>query len=614
MAYTPTAADFDDIPKSGGYIPTAQDFDAISSANSQQPDAMNSPLLQGILNAGGGVAQGLGDVAAGIMNIPHDIGSAVNFINSHISNAFPMTKSNPDFGIPGLGALANIPQVQAPDAPFTQQGSASNFIPSTQIPEQAVNALGILASGGGSAIQSGVNGLSKLLGAVTGRNADETAVNLFNTLRNGSPLGNLHGAINDKIKSLYTSAKDDYGVLRDNMNSLANDRGYTADASPIEAANNLSNLPASKGKIASNDLFNYLNKSSSKVPSLSNNPENYLDKMANNEPSANDYHPSIFPIRQSESQKFARMNQGYFPNTIAQNDTQLAPTANDILSQSNGLNLQDLVNKTSNQIPGATKGLTINADNSLDLLKGIKPNIITTDTKNALNAFMKNRSFQNADNLQSNLYQDYALMKNSNDPRDVAKAPDILNTREALKNDIFNTFYNNGDHDLAAAYQNQLENYRTKVVPFLENNAITNMLLKTKGSKQNPSSTINFLTQQDEPAADFIKNQLSTQDNNLMLANGLSKAVRTNSNGSLRVPSNALLNEFSNLNNKGYGNFIDTSHLGAINKIENQLSLSNKLIPVFKSIGAGAGLGTGYEGINKLLGFHRAPGTSEGAE
>lgn len=190
----------------------AEDGSVMSIKQNKGTDFLkNIDLLQGILNVGGGVSRGIGDIVSGTLNLPRDVGVLANYLN-----------------IPGVKKLSNIPEVKRPDAPFAQQQSLE-----TEIPEAATGALSLLYGGAGNLLEKTgklgaipSNYISKLLSPLTGKNAEATATNFVNNMIGDADVGQLHTPINDKIKLEYSNAND---TSKENYNLLKNaaiQRGY----------------------------------------------------------------------------------------------------------------------------------------------------------------------------------------------------------------------------------------------------------------------------------------------------------------------------------------------------------------------------------------------------
>jgi len=253
------------------------------------------------------------------------------------------------------------------------------------------------------------------------------------------------------------------------------------------------------------------------------------------------------------------------------------------------------------------EGLQIISSKSTPLMGEL--NVYRPEAKEALLDFKKTPSFKNAHKLQSELFKEQSALRNSLDPADRAKSFATGQARNALREDILDSFdqagngWSNTNQVLKKAYLDASEFHKNEVAPFLENRLVSNMLLKRKGMKHNPEGIFNLL-QQPEESARFIKERLSPEDRDLFVAHGLSPAVRR-IGGKLKINPAKFINEFNKLENKGLREFVDPTHEFMNDKIENQFR-SSKLIRKYglrglELAGAGAAVGGGIKAGRELF-------------
>lgn len=196
----------------------------------------HSPL-QALLNIGGGIAQGAESAVAGLENLPRDVGLLGRYL-----------------GVPGVRQLARLPAVHAMPAPFAQQQALT-----TQLPQAASEALGILGTGGAAGIRGAgevagavgrgigraarrigepigrrvIEPIAKKLAPITGRTAKETAINYFNEISQGAPVKQLYTPLNKEIIGLHKGAKEIASSNYDRVKDLANKYGFSDEVEPV---------------------------------------------------------------------------------------------------------------------------------------------------------------------------------------------------------------------------------------------------------------------------------------------------------------------------------------------------------------------------------------------
>ena len=224
----------------------------------------------------------------------------------------------------------------------------------------------------------------------------------------------------------------------------------------------------------------------------------------------------------------------------------------------------------------------------------IKPTSIRL--KNLIDEIRTNPSFKSAHELQSELGKEGAYLTSSSDGALRLEGGKLYGARDALKNDIINSFEKNNDRDLANKYEEATQYHLNNVIPYLEN-AVTRKIALRKGIKEiNPTSIINTLKKNESASVNAINRKLSQKSKNIILAQGLKGAART-VKGRLKVDPNKLLDLYERLDQKGLEEFRTPESEYAINKIANQLQRAKYLR---RGIGAGAAVGA-YFGLPQFI-------------
>lgn len=211
------------------------------------------------------------------------------------------------------------------------------------------------------------------------------------------------------------------------------------------------------------------------------------------------------------------------------------------------------------------------------------------EIKNALVRFQKNASFKNAHKLQSKLGSEaerYRLL-------DSTKNIELTDAREALKRDIVNSLGKTGDVKLATRYADITNRYAQEVAPFLQNNAIRKIAKTPVRKTVSVRKNIHNLLQSDDPGINAIKNMLSPKTRELILAKALrgGKTVIKHPRKGIQVNPDKILDNFYQLEGKGFGEFIEPHHGNFMAELGDSVELKNKLSPYFKAAGKSVAYG-----------------------
>lgn len=185
-----------------------------------------------------------------------------------------------------------------------------------------------------------------------------------------------------------------------------------------------------------------------------------------------------------------------------------------------------------------------------------------------------NLSFADAHEMQSQLGKEGAKLATSPDGMKRYLGGELLGLRNTLKDDITQSFLANGDTDLANQYQNASDFFKNNVAPYRENSTIRNVVMKSGLKEINPATIGNVLKKEDGSILP-IANDLSPQSKNLLLANQLkSSTQQLPEQGVMQRSTDAtrLLNNFGQLDNRGFSNLITPEHIQAIENIKNDLA------------------------------------------
>ncbi len=231
MAYQLTLQDLEEEKRqpSNGYQLTLADLQE-PPAPPPEPTHMFQPLI----NIAGGAVQGAEQFVAGLENIPRDVGLLGQY-----------------FGVPGVRQLARLPAVRAMPAPWVQQQALT-----TRIPSAAVQALGILGTGGAGQIGRAGEitsriGRRALLGmpgvkTVLGKNALNTTENLVRNLSGGESLATVHTPIVNELKSDFTTHGQLSANNYNNLSDAARSSGYVDNPLGIQTTTGVPLTPGAK--------------------------------------------------------------------------------------------------------------------------------------------------------------------------------------------------------------------------------------------------------------------------------------------------------------------------------------------------------------------------------
>lgn len=195
-----------------------------------------------------------------------------------------------------------------------------------------------------------------------------------------------------------------------------------------------------------------------------------------------------------------------------------------------------------------TPTTTPNQDINASLLKNV-----SGSTQNMISRFNQTPSVPNAHNLQSMLGSEANRLYNTGNTADYDTAQALTTARQGLRSDIIDTFNNNGDIDLANAYQNASDFHKENVVPY-QNISQVNNAIQGKPPGANAANLLAKNTANNDDGS----NDLATIRNHIMqnpdqaqslVAQSLGKGITPtqNATSNFNINSDKLLTNANNL-------------------------------------------------------------------
>lgn len=260
----------------------------------------------------------------------------------------------------------------------------------------------------------------------------------------------------------------------------------------------------------------------------------------------------------------------------------------------------------SKQYPGisvATDEKAINAPNFKNDLSKLDLSKYSSNIKESIDKFNNNPSFSEAHDLQSLLGKEGNALKINKDGALRNLGNQLLNTRKSLVNDIHSTFQANGDDDLSQLYKDIGQRYKNQSVPYVVNPTLRNIVLKKDIQEINPA-TIGNLLKKNDAATKLVRNDLSSQSKDLLLANEMKGAIKEipNPDGTVSriVDPKTLIDLYSKGDNKGISYLRNPNYNQQVASLISDLKRQENISRIKSGLRWGAGIAAGAFGLNEL--------------
>lgn len=219
------------------------------------------------------------------------------------------------------------------------------------------------------------------------------------------------------------------------------------------------------------------------------------------------------------------------------------------------------------------------------------------------NDFLKNPTFQEAHNLQSDIGKEIGEIKDARIRRGLTdkervQLDALAKTRETIHSDM-SDFIDTKHPELRGQYQTASDLFKSKIVPFLENKRLYKM---AKGRDTNPKNVVNIF-KNPEPGLQDIVNEMGQGTKNRIIYQHIATSP-------YKLTGERLLNRTAELDKQGLISYLHPEVASKLDRLQSAVNLKKGISPLIGGVLGGYGahsLGPAATSIATMGGMMVAP-------